>query len=111
MALTGLIAKISVTCRSMEAMTKASTVVIPNHSTEVAVEWSSGFVTLFWSIGFGLYASLLSSSLLFSSLIPTTLGVATMIFFVKEYLLALFGLLATLISGFLPPWVKRLAAH
>lgn len=31
--------------------------------------------------------------------------------FVKEHLLGLFGLWATLVSGFMPRWAKRLAAH
>ena len=31
--------------------------------------------------------------------------------FVREYLLGLFGLLATLASGFVPRWVKRLAEY
>ena len=34
-----------------------------------------------------------------------------MIVFIKEYLLGILGLLATLVSGFLPAWVKRLAAR
>ena len=51
------------------------------------------------------------SLLFFSSPIPIALGISTMIVFVKEYLLGLLGLLATLLSGFLPPRAKRLAGH
>ncbi len=48
------------------------------------------------------------SLLLFSS--PYKDSISTMDF-VKQYLLALFGLWATLISAFLPRWAKRLAGH
>jgi hypothetical protein len=34
-----------------------------------------------------------------------------MIFFITNYLIGILGLLATLLSGFLPPWVQRLAGH